>query len=318
MDLRNLGRCGLRVSAVGLGCNNFGGRLDLAASRPVIHKALDLGITLFDTADVYGNKGGSETILGRVLGARRKDVVLASKFGLTMDTAGVLQGASRRYIMAALEASLRRLRTDWIDLYQLHTADALTPIEETLSALDDLIRQGKVRYVGCSNLPAWQVVEAQWTARSRGFDGFIACQDEYSLIVRDAEAELIPAMNAQGLGLLPYFPLACGMLTGKYRRGKPMPKGARITNDPSYGERYMTKANWTIVEGLAAFARARGRTLLELAVSWLLARAPVASVIAGATKPLQVAANAKAANWALSAEELAEVDRLCGRGAGPG
>ncbi len=312
MDLRNLGRSGLRVSAVGLGCNNFGRRLDLAGSRPVIHKALDLGVTLFDTADIYGNMGGSETILGRVLGARRKDIVLATKYGLAMDAAETLRGASRRYVMAAVEASLRRLRTDWIDLYQLHEPDPLTPIEETLGALDDLVRQGKVRYVGCSNLPAWQVIDAQWTARSRGFGGFVSCQDEYSLIVREPERELIPAMNAHGLGLLPYFPLASGMLTGKYRRGKPMPKGARITDNPRYGERYMTKANWRIVERLGAFAQARGHTLLELAVSWLLARAPVASVIAGATKPRQVTANVKAATWALSAADLAEVDRLSG------
>ena len=317
MDYRNLGRSGLRVSAVGLGCNNFGRRIGLAGSRPVIHKALDLGVTLFDTADIYGNKGGSETILGKVLGARRKDIVLASKFGLPMDEAGVLAGASRRYIMTAVEASLRRLGTDWIDLYQLHEPDPKTPIEETLGALDDLIRQGKVRYVGCSNLPAWQVVDARWTARTRGFNAFVSCQDEYSLLVRGLDAELIPAMNALGMGLLPYFPLASGLLTGKYRRGKPMPKGARITSDPSYGERYMTKANWRIVEGLEAFAKRRGHTLLELAISWLLARAPVASVIAGATRAAQVAANVAAASWKLDAKERAEVDRIRGLAINP-
>ncbi|MEX2649663.1 MAG: aldo/keto reductase [Alphaproteobacteria bacterium] len=313
MQHRNLGRSGLRVSVIGLGCNNFGGRLDLDASRPVIHKALDLGVTLFDTADIYGNKGGSETILGQVLGERRKDIVLATKFCLPMDDAGVLKGASRRYIMSAVEASLSRLQTDWIDLYQLHSPDPLTPIEETLGALDDLVRQGKVRYVGCSNLPAWQVVEAQWTARAGGLNAFVSCQDEYSLIVRDIDAELILAAKAHGLGLLPYFPLACGMLTGKYRRGRPMPEGARITKDASYGERYMTDANWELIERLDGFAKARGHTLLELAVGWLAAREPVASVIAGATRPEQVAANVAAARWTLGAEDLAEVDRLSGR-----
>jgi aryl-alcohol dehydrogenase-like predicted oxidoreductase len=313
MELRNLGHSGLRVSVVGLGCNNFGGRIDLAASRAVIDQAIASGITLFDTADVYGNKGGSETILGEVLGERRKDIVLATKFCLPMDAAKTLSGASRRYIKTAVEASLKRLRTDWIDLYQLHDVDPLTPIEETLRALDDLVRQGKVRYVGCSNLPAWRVVEAQWTAKSLGLNAFVSCQDEYSLIVRGLEAELIPAAKAHGMGLLPYFPLASGMLTGKYQRGAPMPEGARITKNPSYGETYMTEANWAIVERLAGFAKARGHGLLDLAIAWLAAREPVASVIAGATRPEQIIANVKAGAWRLSAEDLAEVDRLSGR-----
>ncbi|HSC70609.1 MAG TPA: aldo/keto reductase, partial [Candidatus Methylomirabilis sp.] len=195
MKQRTLGRCGLQVSLVGLGCNNFGGRIDLEASRKVIHKALDLGVTLFDTADIYGERGGSETILGQVLGDRRKDVVLATKFGMPMDDAGFLKGASRRYVLSAVESSLRRLKTDWIDLYQLHTPDPLTPIEETLRSLEDLIRQGKVRYIGCSNLPAWQVVDALWTARHLGVSAFVSCQDEYSLLVRDPERELLPAME---------------------------------------------------------------------------------------------------------------------------
>src|SRR5262245_33155935 len=194
MEFRNLGRSGPRVSLLGLGCNNFGGRIDLEASRKVVHKALDLGITLFDTADVYGNRGGSETCLGEILGARRKDIVLATKFAAPMDAEGKLKGASRRYIMAAVEASLKRLKTDWIDLYQQHRPDAATPIEETLRALDDLVRAGKVRHIGCSNLPAWQVVDADWTARGAAVTPFICCQDEYSLLVRDAERELLPAM----------------------------------------------------------------------------------------------------------------------------
>lgn len=312
MEIRNLGRSGLRVSAIGLGCNNFGGRIDLEASRKVVHAALDAGITLFDTADVYGERGGSETALGAILGPRRKEIVLATKFGMAMSDDGSRKGGSRRYVMQAVEDSLRRLKTDWIDLYQLHDTDPLTPIEETLRALEDLIRAGKVRYIGCSNLAAWRVVEAVWTARSLGLSGFVSCQDEYSLLVRRHEAELIPAMRACGLGLLPYFPLASGLLTGKYRRNQPLPEGARLTRTQRLADRYLTEANWSRAERLADFAAARGRSLLELAFSWLLAQAPVASVIAGATRPEQVAANVAAGGWKLDAEELAEVDRLTG------
>lgn len=315
MEQRNLGKSGLRVSLVGLGCNNFGGRIDLEASRKVVHKALDLGITLLDTADIYGDRGGSEDVLGQILGDRRKDIVLATKFAMPMDDAETLKGASRRYIMRAVEASLRRLRTDWIDLYQLHRPDPLTPIEETLRALDDLIHQGKVRYVGCSNLPAWQVVEAQWTARSGGLTPFISCQDEYSLVVRDIERELMPAMQSYGLGLLPFFPLASGLLTGKYQRNKPMPEGARLTNTQRLADRYLTEANWTIVERLQDFCAKRGHSLLELAFSWLAARPAVASVIAGATKPEQVEQNVAAVGWTLTADDLAEIDRLSKPGA---
>jgi aryl-alcohol dehydrogenase-like predicted oxidoreductase len=310
MEERALGKSGPKVSLVGLGCNNFGGRIDLEASRKVVHRALDAGITLFDTADAYGNRGGSEECLGQILGARRRDVVLATKFGLPMDEAETLKGASRRYVLAAAEASLRRLRTDWLDLYQIHTPDPATPIEETLRALDDLVRQGKVRHVGCSNLPAWQVVEAQWTSRHLGLAAFTSCQDEYSLLVRDIDRELLPAMQAYGLGLLPYFPLASGLLTGKYRRGAPPPAGARLGYMKGLADRYLTEANWPVVEGLEAFAAKRGRTLLELAFSWLLARPAVSSVIAGATRPEQVEQNVAAVGWALTAEDLAEVDRL--------
>lgn len=312
MELRNLGRSGLRVSAIGLGCNNFGGRIGLEASRAVVHAALDAGITLFDTADAYGDRGGSETALGEILGPRRKDIVLASKFALPMDDAETLKGASRRYIVQAVEASLRRLRTDWIDLYQQHRPDPLTPIEETLRALEDLTRAGKIRYAGCSNLPAWQVVEAAWTARHLHMPGFVSCQDELSLLVRGNEAELMPAMRAYGLGLLPYFPLASGLLTGKYRRNQPMPEGARLTGTQRLADRYLTDANWTAAERLGDFAEARGHTLLELAFSWLLAQAPVSSVIAGATKPEQVSANVAAGGWVLTAEELAELDGITG------
>ncbi|HWK47570.1 MAG TPA: aldo/keto reductase [Stellaceae bacterium] len=310
MKRRTLGKSGMEVSIVGLGCNNFGGRIDLEASRKVVHKALDLGITLFDTADMYGNQGGSEECLGQILGDRRKDIVLATKFGMPMDAAETAKGASRRYIMAAVEASLRRLKTDWIDLYQLHRPDPLTPIEETLQTLNDLIRQGKVRYIGCSNLPAWQVVEAQWTARELGLNAFASCQDEYSLLVRDPDRDLIPAMQAYGLGLLPYFPLASGLLTGKYKRNAPMPDGARLTTTQRLSDRYMVDANWQIVERLEDFAQARGRDLLTLAFSWLAARPTVSSVIAGATKPEQIEQNIQAVDWSLTPEELAEIDRL--------
>lgn len=309
MEMRYVGRSGLQVSAVGLGCNNFG-VLDIESSRKVVHRALDLGVTLFDTADVYGNRGGSEEQLGAILGPRRKDVVLATKFGMAMDDTGAKSGASRRYIVAAAEASLSRLKTDWIDLYQVHRPDAHTPIEETLSALDDLVRQGKVRYVGCSNFPAWQVADSQWTARDRRLTGFVSAQDEYSLLLRDAERELIPALEAHGLGLLPYFPLASGLLTGKYKQGGAIPAGTRMAVMKRLADRYMTEANWSRVERLEAFANARGHTILELAFSWLLRRPLLASVIAGATRPEQVEANVKAANWVLTAEDLAEVDRL--------
>ncbi len=310
MELRNLGSSGLLVSVVGMGCNNFGGRIDLEASRKVVDKAIELGITLFDTADVYGDRGGSEAVLGEVLGARRKDIVLATKFGMQMDDAGVLKGASRRYIMSALEASLKRLKTDWVDLYQLHQPDPRTPIEETLRALDDLVHQGKVRYIGCSNLPSWQVAGAQWTSRHDGFNAFVSCQDEYSLLVRQAERELIPAMQAYGLGLLPYFPLACGLLTGKYKRDAAPPEGTRLSVMKQRADQYLTQQNFDIVEKLAEFTRARGHTLLELAFSWLAAKEPVASVIAGATKPEQVEQNVRAVDWKLTPDELSEIDRI--------
>jgi aryl-alcohol dehydrogenase-like predicted oxidoreductase len=310
VKLRNLGRSGLRVSLIGLGCNNFGGRTDFEGTKKVVHKALDLGITLFDTADTYGSRGGSETELGRILGERRKDIVLATKFGMPMDDAGIMQGAARRYIMSEVEASLARLKTDWIDLYQVHRPDPLTPIEETLRALDDLIRAGKVRYIGCSNFAPWQVADAQWTSKTCNLNAFISCQDEYSLLVRDVERELIPAMQAHGLGLLPYFPLASGLLTGKYQRNAAKPQGARLTYMAQLADRYMTDANWIIVEKLAEFCARRGHTLTELAFSWLAARSTVASVIAGATKPEQLDENVKAADWQLTPEEMAEVDRI--------
>ncbi len=319
MQQRRVGRSGLQVSAIGLGCNNFGGRIGLEPAREVVHAALDAGITLFDTADVYGAlgigsassyKGASEEILGTILGTKRPDVVIASKFGMPMDDNGQRAGASRRYIMRAAEDSLRRLKTDWIDLYQVHFPDPAAPIDETLRALDDLVRSGKVRYVGCSNFPAWQVADAMWMAHDRHLTPFISCQDELSMLVRKADAELLPAMERFGLGLLPYFPLASGMLTGKYRRNATMPEGARLTNTQRLADRYLTDRHWPVVEKLTDFCDARGHTLVELAFSWLLSRSVTASVIAGATRVEQVRQNAAAGGWALTVEELAEVDTI--------
>jgi aryl-alcohol dehydrogenase-like predicted oxidoreductase len=311
MEIRNIGNSGLRVSAVGLGCNNFGRALDSEAARKVVHAALDHGITLFDTADIYGERGGSETQLGELLGQRRKDIVLATKFGMPMSETKT--GASRRYIMDAVEDSLRRLKTDWIDLYQLHQPDPKTPIAETLRALDDLVRSGKVRYIGCSNLKAWQATDAAWTAQVQNLHGFISAQDEYSLLARGIEAELIPALEAKGMGLLPYFPLASGLLTGKYKQNADAPKGTRMAAIKRLADRFMTEENWKTVDALQAFCDARGRSLLELAFSWLLAQPCLSSVIAGATRPEQIEANVKAAGWTLSAEELAEIDRITKR-----
>lgn len=317
MKLRQLGTTPLKVSTVGLGCNNFGLRIDAEAARPVIHKALDLGITFFDTADVYGLKGGSEVCLGRFLGDRRKDIVIASKFGNAMDEAGAMKGASRRYILSAVEASLKRLKTDWIDIYQLHRYDPATPLEETLHALDDLVKQGKIRYIGISSIPARQLVDMQLSAKHLGCHPLTTCEVEYSLLARDPERELIPAMQAHGVALLPYYPLASGFLTGKYQRNTPKPEGARLTKGKRYEEMFMTDANWTRVEQLEAFCKQRGRTLLELAFSWLAAQPVVASVIAGATRPEQLEANVKAADWELTAQELAEIDRITHAGYNP-
>ena len=313
MEYRNLGSSGLRVSLVGLGCNNFGMRLDLEQTRAVVDRAFDLGITLFDTADMYGGRGGSETQLGKILGHRRKDIVLASKFGMAMSDDGTKIGASRRYIMSAVEDSLRRLKTDWIDLYQLHQPDPLTPLDETMQALDDLVTQGKIRYIGCSNLPSWQVVESQWISKSMGLNRFVSCQDEYNILNRNVEAELIPAMQKYGCGLLPYFPLASGLLTGKYKRTE-MPEGARLTDMPTFANRiYLTDENFDIVDNLNKFAKKTGHSILELAFGWMASRPTTASIIAGATKPEQIDANVAAVNWVLSQSEIAEVNKISDR-----
>jgi aryl-alcohol dehydrogenase-like predicted oxidoreductase len=310
MQKRRLGNSTLDVSVVGLGGNNFGGRIDFGASRRVVDGAIERGINLIDTADSYGNKGGSEEALGQILGDKRKRIVLATKFGLPMDDAGKLRGASRHYIAHAVEASLKRLRTDWIDLYQLHRPDPQTPIEETLRALDELVRAGKVRFIGCSNLSAQQVIEADDLAKRHDLAPFVSCQDEYSLLAREIERELVPAAKARGMGVLPYFPLASGLLTGKYKRGVPPSSGTRLAKLPRHADDFMTEHNWRIVGELEAFVARRGRTMLELAFSWLLRDPVVASVIAGATTAQQLEQNIAAAGWTLSPEDLAEVDRI--------
>jgi aryl-alcohol dehydrogenase-like predicted oxidoreductase len=309
MEYRNLGNSPLKVSLAGIGCNNFGMWIDEPQSKIVIHKALDLGITLFDTADAYGKRGGSETIMGNILGARRKDIVLATKFGLPMSDDARPADGSRAYVMSAVEASLKRLKTDWIDLYQYHRPDPETPLEETLRAMDDLVKSGKVRFIGCSNMPAAQMRQAHDISKSKGLAPFISCQDEYSLVFRDVEKELIPAAQELGMGLLPYFPLAGGLLTGKYKRGE-KPVGTRMENRQDFQDRFLNEKNFQRVEKLEAFVKSKNRTLLELAFSWLAARPTVASVIAGATKPEQLEKNVAAVNWKLTPDDIAEIDAL--------
>jgi aryl-alcohol dehydrogenase-like predicted oxidoreductase len=302
METRSIGS--LEVSLVGLGCNNFGWRLDAAGSAAVVHAAVDSGITFFDTADIYGNTA-SEEYLGRALGGRRNDMVVATKFGGAVDERR--RGARPEYVLRAAEDSLRRLGTTWIDLYQLHRPDPEVPIADTLGALDQLVRAGKVREIGCSNFTVQQLREAESAVRP-GHAGFASVQNEYSLLHRDPEHDVIPEGARAGIAFLPYFPLASGLLTGKYRKGRPVPTGTRL----SEGGRRTTLSdrNLDLVEALIEFSESRGHTLLELAISWLGAQPTVASVIAGATSPGQVRANAAAARWHLSRQELEEVDRI--------
>jgi aryl-alcohol dehydrogenase-like predicted oxidoreductase len=310
MEFRRFGSSGIEVSATGLGCNNFGGRIDFEASRRVVHKALDLGVTFFDTADAYGNRGGSEEYLGRILGPRRSDVVIATKFGLPMSDGAPERDASSRYIARAVEASLKRLNTDYIDLYQIHYPDPATPIEETVTALDQLVRQGKVRHIGCANFRVWELVDAMRTADSLGLTRFVSCQNEYSLLVADAEQEMLPMCANFRVGFVPYYPLAGGLLTGKYRRGAALPTGSRLTVNARMGERYLTERNWRLVERFEAFARSRGRALADLAFAYLLACDVIPSVIAGATSPDQIEANVAASSWRLTADDVAAIEAL--------
>jgi aryl-alcohol dehydrogenase-like predicted oxidoreductase len=313
MEYRNLGDSGLKISLAGLGCNNFGMRCDADQTRAVVHRALDEGVNFFDSADIYGNRGGSEELLGRALGGRRRDVIVASKFGMPMGDGPYLRGASRRYIVSAVEASLKRLGTDYIDLYQLHQPDPDTPQEETLSALDDLVRGGKVRYLGNSNFSGWQIADAGWISRSRGIARYVSAQNQYSLLDRRIEREVIPACERFGVGMLPYFPLASGFLTGKYRRGSELPEGTRLALMKPMAKQVVTEHNFDILEKLEEFARRREHTIVELAMSWLACQPTVASVIAGATRPEQVTENVKACGWKLLPEELKEVDGITRR-----
>jgi aryl-alcohol dehydrogenase-like predicted oxidoreductase len=310
MRYRSLGDSGLMVSVAGLGCNNFGRRVDLAGTRAVVDAAMDAGITMLDTADTYGDGGASEDLLGEVLAGRREQVVLATKFGHQGYDMGYGPAAGakggRAYIRRAIEASLRRLRTDYVDLYQLHTPDPVTPVAETLAALTELVAEGKVRYLGNSNFTGWQIADAAHVARAAGTAPFVSAQNHWSLLEREVEAEVLPAARHFGLGVLPYFPLANGLLTGKVRRGQAPPAGSRLAGRPGY----VTDDKLDRVEALIAWAAERGRTVLEVAVGALAAQDGCACVIAGATTPEQVKANAAAAEWVPSAEELADLDRI--------
>jgi aryl-alcohol dehydrogenase-like predicted oxidoreductase len=312
MRYRRLGNSGLVVSVVGLGCNNFGRKVDDAGTKLVVDAALEHGINLFDTADIYGDpQGGSESALGKALRGRRADVVIATKFGMDMHGLnGIDHGArgSRRYVTRAVEASLRRLDTDYIDLYQLHRPDTATPIDETLAALDDLVRAGKVRYLGNSNFAGWQIADADWAAKASHRTPFVSAQNEYSWLQRAAEADVVPACEHFGLGLLPFFPLASGLLTSKYQRGAAAPADGRLA-----GERYASRldgANWDAIEAIDAFAKTRGVTMLDIAIGGLAAMPAVTSVIAGATKPEQVAANVAAGDWVPSDDDLVELREI--------
>jgi aryl-alcohol dehydrogenase-like predicted oxidoreductase len=307
IDFRPLGRSGLVVSKVGLGCNNFGRRIGLDDARAVVDAALDEGVNLFDTADSYGD---SEEILGELLEGRRDQVVIATKFGSDLRGAnGPDWGAqaSRRYIRRAVERSLRRLRTDWIDLYQLHRPDGVTPIDETLAALTELVREGKVRYIGSSNLSGWQISNADWVARTNGLERFISAQNNYSLLDRKVEIEVVPACEHHGLGLLPYFPLASGLLTGKYRRGEAPPAGTRLA---AWGGGVLDDPRFDVIEKLQTFAEERSVTLLDVAIGGLAAQPAVGSVIAGATSAEQVRGNVAAGVWSPTEDDLRALDEV--------
>ena len=308
MEYRKLGNSGLEVSVLGLGTNNFGGRADEASSLKVIDQALESGINFFDTANIYAATM-SEQIIGKGLKGRRHGVVIGTKFGTPMGQGPNMGGGSRRHIMEQVEASLKRLQTDYIDLYYIHWMDPNTPIEETLRALDDLVRAGKVRYIGNSNFDAWRVAEAEWTARELGLNRFVCAQNHYNLLKRDVEREHVPVCRAYGIGLIPYFPLESGLLTGKYKAGEALPKGTRLEKSPNL-RGILNDKNFGKVQALEQFAAKSGRSLGDVAHAWLLANPAVSSVISGATKPEQVAENAKGIDWKLTAEEMKELDAL--------
>jgi aryl-alcohol dehydrogenase-like predicted oxidoreductase len=312
METRKLGD--LDVSVVGLGCNNFGMRIDQDQTTAVVNAAIEAGVTLFDTADVYGGRGKSEEFLGKALGSRRDDVIVATKWGSPMSDDGTAQGGSPAYIKKAVEASLRRLGTDRIDLYQHHVPDRDTPFDETLGALNDLVQEGKVREIGCSNYAGKHIDKCARIAADRGFVPFVSAQNNYSLLERGVEADVLDACERNGLGVLPYFPLASGLLTGKYASKDDRPEGTRITQMakamPERAESVLTDENFEKIGKLKAFAEEHGHTLLDLAMSWLASKPVIASVIAGATKPEQVKANVDAATWRLSADEMSAVDEI--------
>jgi len=308
MEYRRLGKSGLKVSEVGLGGNNFGWWADEPTSFAVINHALDIGINFIDTADVY-DRGHSEEFVGKAVKDKRSQVIIATKFGSPMGDSPNERGGSRYYIMKAVDASLRRLQTDYIDLYQMHFPDPTTPIEETLRALDDLVRSGKVRYIGCSNFAAWQLCEALWTSRANNLQSFMTVQPRYNLYDRQIERELVPCCQAYSIGVIPYSPLAGGFLTGKYRQGEAPPDG-RLAGQMSASSGLFKEANWNRVTKLEAFATERGHTMVELAIAWLLAKPWLSTVIAGARKTEQVSANVAAAEWKLTAEEVAEVEAI--------
>ena len=309
MQFRNVGRAGLRVSTIGLGCNNFGWTIDKDASRPVVHKALDLGITLFDTADYYGSTpGNSEDVLGDLIAGQRDRIVLTTKFGVPLVGGDRTPNNSRSFVLNAIEGSLRRLKTDWVDIYMIHWPDASTPMEETLRALDDIISSGKARYIACSNLAPWRIVESKWIAKEISSHGFIAAQDEYNLINRAAEKDLIPALQAYDMALIPYFPLASGLLTGKYL--KEAATGRLQQNFLNLGNRLLTETNLDKVRKLNEVAEGAGHSLLELAMSWTASRPGVASVIAGATRAEQLEQNVAALNWDFTPDQIAAIDEI--------
>jgi aryl-alcohol dehydrogenase-like predicted oxidoreductase len=320
MEYRNVGNSGLQVSAVGLGCNNFGEeprasgkKIDFATTQAIIDKALDLGVTFFDTADVYGEHGTSEEVVGRALKAHRRDVVIATKFGVPMGEGPYWSGGSRRYIMDAVDASLRRLGTDYIDLYQLHLPDRRnTPIEETLRALDDVVKAGKVRYIGSGTMAAWQLVEAHWAAKTAGLTAFVSANNRYNLLQRGIERDFVPVCRRYEIGVLPYYPLAGGLLTGKYRAGEPAPEGMRLATRSVFNEGFLTDRNFDLVAKLQGFAEERGHSILELAIGWLASQPHVPCVFTGATSPEQIEENVRCSEWRLTADELDEVDEIMG------
>ena len=316
MQYRRLGNSGLQVSLAGLGTNNFGMRLDYEQSKSVVDAAIDAGINFFDTADIYGG-GKSEEYLGRALGSRREDVLIATKFAMPVGEGPFTRGGSRHYIEKAVARSLKRLGTDYIDVYQMHQPDPDTPIAETLEALTDLVHRGVVRYIGHSNFTGWQIADADWTARSRGLERFVSAQNEWSLLQRKIEPEIMPACRQFGLGQLPFFPLASGFLTGKYRRGEDLPEGTRLAAwaqaMPGRVAQMTAEDNFNKLEALTGFAEERGHTILDLALSWLASDPAVSSVIAGATRPEQIEANVAATHsWELTAEDYAAVDQILG------